>query len=660
MSPVLIELGKILASDKKALNHLSMARTTASYKMRLGLAKTFIQQTTKNLRERKFSLNIDEATSSNVKRVLSILASYFCPEANKVVIEHLSSVCVTRVNAQTLFDEIVKLFDQLNIPWSNLMSILMDSCNVMRGPKSGLEMRVREKAPHLLDIDGDSCHHIHNASKKFCKPFEKYIENFFTDIYTDFRWSSDQRESLEEICMILGIKYTSITNMINHRWLSCYDAALNNLRMLDAFVLFYYAFLNDSDKTIYFSSLCKIYLQKNVSSESKAKIKNIQNYLAQKKLTLDGRERKRRIIQKIFYQIRKTKLILHFYTAALPLLKQYVCLFQTKEPLIHQLYDKQEQLYLNFLSCFIKQEFIHDRSMKELSELDISLEENHLEKHKMFLGASTEKLIIGKINHDDVQSFLEQVKDAYIQCGKYLQKILPLKNPLIKCLSAIDPQARGHSITLNRLKRLPTLVKNILSEEEEEEYSREVHIYQVDKTLPSYCSESGENMRIDEWWAKLLKLNKFPFLTKMVLALLSCFHGPQVESSFSMMGNILDKESGNMKIETFSAIQTVKYKLQSQQKSALQFFKKNNPLNDPVDKYLNNNMKSSYSEYKKEIQEKEEERERKRKELNISKNVSSKILSDKIVQERENNSRLVHKRRLEQLVKKKLKKAKAH
>lgn len=32
----------------------------------------------------------------------------------------------------------------------------MDSCNVMRGSKTGLETRIRrEKAPHLLDIDGD-------------------------------------------------------------------------------------------------------------------------------------------------------------------------------------------------------------------------------------------------------------------------------------------------------------------------------------------------------------------------------------------------------------------------------------------------------------------------------------------------------------------------
>ncbi|GBN19209.1 hypothetical protein AVEN_6412-1 [Araneus ventricosus] len=173
MSPVLIELSKVLASDKKALNHLNMSITAASYKMRLGLAKTFMDETAENLRSSKFSLNIDEATSNNFKRVLSVL--------------------------------------------DNLMSILMDSCNVMRGSKSGLEARIREKTTHLLDIDGDSCHHIHNSAKKLCKPFKGHVEKYFTDVFNDFKWSPDQKECCSEICLILGIKFTAIENMVPFR-----------------------------------------------------------------------------------------------------------------------------------------------------------------------------------------------------------------------------------------------------------------------------------------------------------------------------------------------------------------------------------------------------------------------------------------------------------
>ena len=45
----------------------------------------------------------------------------------------------------------------------------------------------------------------------------------------------------------------------------------------------------------------------------------------------------------------------------------------------------------------------------------------------------------------------------------------------------------------------------------------------------------------------------------MSSALLTIFHGPRVESSFSVMGEVMDKKSGRMNMSTYTAIQTVKY-----------------------------------------------------------------------------------------------------
>ena len=139
----------------------------------------------------------------------------------------------------------------------------MDSCSVMRGAKSGVETQIRsEKAPHLLDIDGDSCHHIHSASKKFCLPFDNWLEKLIKDIFNDLKWSVDIKEFLSELCSNLNSKYVSFVDMVSYRWLSCYDAALNTLHLLDALTILYYAFLNKNDKTVYFSTVCAIYMQK--------------------------------------------------------------------------------------------------------------------------------------------------------------------------------------------------------------------------------------------------------------------------------------------------------------------------------------------------------------------------------------------------------------
>ncbi|GBN86469.1 hypothetical protein AVEN_55107-1 [Araneus ventricosus] len=194
MAPVLVNVSKALAEDKKALNHLSLSRNCTSYKMKFGVAKIFLQDTLKNLQTIKFLLNLDESTSYN------------------------------------------------NI--------------VMRGTKSGVETRIRkEKAPHLLNIDDDSCCHIHNASKKFYSLFDCWLENLTRDIFNDTKWSAGIRDWLIEICSILNLKYISPVNVISHRWLSCYDAALNLLHMIEPLTILYSAFLSNSDKTVFFYNM---------------------------------------------------------------------------------------------------------------------------------------------------------------------------------------------------------------------------------------------------------------------------------------------------------------------------------------------------------------------------------------------------------------------
>lgn len=167
-----------------------MDRTAAAYKTKYGLAEGFRQKLISKLRKCSFSLNVDEAASSNKKKVLTMLVSFYDSETNDVKIEHLDSVEIRKTDSESILQEIVKAIEGNDIPWKNLVSVLMDSCGVMRGVKNGVETRLRrEKAPHLLDVDGDSCHHIHNSSKKLCEPFARYLESLFNDLHADFKCS---------------------------------------------------------------------------------------------------------------------------------------------------------------------------------------------------------------------------------------------------------------------------------------------------------------------------------------------------------------------------------------------------------------------------------------------------------------------------------------
>ena len=155
----------------------------------------------------------------------------------------------------------------------------MDSCSAMRGSKNGVEAKV---APHLLDIDGDSCHHIQNCCRAFCKPFDYWVEGIFGDLHTDFKWSSELKEALAEMCLLLCVKFTVPERFVPHRWLSAHDLAVSTIRLLDVLKVFYFSFLGKDDKETYSAILVSIYTSKKISSEARSRIREIQRELMKK------------------------------------------------------------------------------------------------------------------------------------------------------------------------------------------------------------------------------------------------------------------------------------------------------------------------------------------------------------------------------------------
>ena len=65
---------------------------------------------------------------------------------------------------------------------------------------------------------------------------------------------------------------------------------------------------------------------------------------------------------------------------------------------------------------------------------------------------------------------------------------------------------------------------------------------------------------MDEWW-EAADAQRYPTLTTAAKGLLSCFHGPMVEGSFSIMRDMLDEGKAWMDTETFAVMQFVKFSL---------------------------------------------------------------------------------------------------
>ena len=67
----------------------------------------------------------------------------------------------------------------------------------------------------------------------------------------------------------------------------------------------------------------------------------------------------------------------------------------------------------------------------------------------------------------------------------------------------------------------------------------------IDKTLTAATDDNGDDVDIVKWYSHLLK--KYPTVHKMAMSILSIFHGLKVESSFSAMGDVINKKANTKK-----------------------------------------------------------------------------------------------------------------
>lgn len=167
---------------------------------------------------------------------------------------------------------------------------------------------------------------------------------------------------------------------------------------------------------------------------------------------------------------------------------------------------------------------------------------------------------------------------------------------------------RGHSQAVLQLKELASIMKHLVCTESDP--SMEILKYNVDPNLANY--EDGDD--IVKWWAHVISLAKYPALMQAIRGALSIFHGPLVESSFSLMGDVIDKKSGNMRIPTFNSVQTVKYTLRSRGRTGITMLRREDVKLGPVDKTVCRKVRAAGTKDKSFREKRTEERKKRQAE----------------------------------------------
>ena len=154
----LLNYAKRLSEDKTALEKTTISRTSVSYISTHGVAKAFKEELKQKLKNKKLSLNIDEATNNKNDKILNIIVQYCDTESSRVVIDHLGSRKQNLATAVNILESMEQVLEEYEIQWTQIVSVLMDNCSTMRGVRGGVETLVRKKNPNLMDISGDTVH----------------------------------------------------------------------------------------------------------------------------------------------------------------------------------------------------------------------------------------------------------------------------------------------------------------------------------------------------------------------------------------------------------------------------------------------------------------------------------------------------------------------
>ena len=141
-------------------------------------------------------------------------------------------------------------------------------------------------------------------------------------------------------------------------------------------------------------------------------VKEIHDELRSKNLTDKGKRRKKRLVQRFFFDRDKTLLHMNLYLSILKRFKIFVETFQKNQPLVHQQWDEDDDLFKEFLSHFIKMDVLN--ASDDLTTVKVLYQSIYCPTDEMYVGQCTELLdTLGESNPLKSQ-FLDKVRAAYM------------------------------------------------------------------------------------------------------------------------------------------------------------------------------------------------------------------------------------------------------
>lgn len=222
-----------------------------------------------------------------------------------------------------------------------------------------------------------------------------------------------------------------------------------------------------------------------------------------------------------------TKAILLFLKSTQPTFDKLNLSLQSDEPQIHKQLDLCMQLLRELYVKFIAPDAI--MKAKDIFSVEFSKRENQKNREHLVIGEETTKYLaqmkeLGEMSGEDRTEFYNAVRQYFSEACQYILKKFPFKDPLLKHATVADVSKRRKA-EFDSVVYLVTRFPFIVGEEKGEEVPpekmdqlrNEFLLYQIDKDI-------NETLRIDECWGGMDMQEKYPLLSKVMLAVLTIPH----------------------------------------------------------------------------------------------------------------------------------------
>ncbi|KAL3195697.1 hypothetical protein MRX96_001819 [Rhipicephalus microplus] len=542
--------------DSETAKGFQCGRKKLSYIISDGLGPYFKAKVIKELDipDTFYSIMIDESPIPEAKvQQLDVLVRYYSTNTENVVVEHLQSFHLGHATADELFSCIENALS--DVRKNNMICFYSDGPNVMKSLKRKLKTEV---SPNMVDIGECGLHKVHNAFAAGLDSFGAEVESLVTDVHYYFKFAT-RHADMKDLQRDLGVPQLEFLRHVSSRWLTLLPSVERVLKSYDALTAFF----------------------------SKA---------GQPRSSLSMRHG--RLSSAFSDKALQAKLL--FLRNAAQIFDRFKTLFQSKDPLVHVVYDEMVALVKQVLGRFVRQESFAMASGVQLKELDVHSAANW--KAKPEIGLDTELSMV-QWNPTEKKAFYIGARAFYIACAKHLISRLPLDNKLLFHLRFLNPAIEGSSTTPS-LRYVANSLPQVIPPCDVSSLTDEWN------SLICETSDWESSSNVVTHWVSVFSLQtpagqaKYPKVTKLVKAVLSLPHGnADCERGFSENKQTVHHRS-TLSIASISSLRQTKAFMKRYSGDATKV---------PLTKDIQRSVEKSHKVYRERIERENAATSRKRK-----------------------------------------------